>query len=61
MLGFTTNLKLGVARVLSKLFYWVYDPQVESKLGDRRDYEFFQNQRRKKIETYLSRYLGPKL
>ncbi len=61
MLGFTTNLKLGVARVLSKLFYWVCDPQVESKLGDRRDYEFFQNQRRKKIEIYLSRYLGPKV
>ena len=55
------RIKLEIARLLSRIFYWIYDPLVESQLGDPRDYEYFQAERRKRVENYLSKYLGPRL
>ena len=55
------NLKVLVVKMLSKTMYWFYDPYVESQLGDRRDYEYFQTERRRRAELYLAKYLGPKL
>jgi hypothetical protein len=61
MLKLIQKIKVGTARALARLFYWIYDPQIESQIGDRRDYEYYQSQRRRNVENYLAKYLGPKL
>jgi len=55
------KIKVSTARLLARMFHKVCDPQVEAEVIDRRDYEFFQSQRRRDVEKYLSRYLGPRL
>lgn len=61
MLKIIQKFKIAVAKALSRLFHLVCDPQVESQIADRRDYEFYQSQRRRTIENHLAKYLGPKL
>ena len=53
--------KLLIVRLLSRVFHKISDPQIQAQIIDRRDYEFYQSERRRNIEKYLSKYLGPKL
>lgn len=61
MLKIVQSTKILIARVLARLFHLICDPQTEAEVIDKRDYEFFQTQRRRHIESFLAKYLGPRL
>ena len=53
--------KIVAVRMLQKMLFWLYDAEVEARVGNRCDYEFFQAERRNKIQKYLNSYFGPRI
>jgi hypothetical protein len=49
-----------VARVLARLFYRVADSQIELELTEPEEYRRCQEERRREVEFYLAKYLGPR-